>query len=74
MYGFVLYIDVVVGDVRPVKLFGIEDFFVQFFLFAILAHEFEEDRPVAMEDGIDTNGRFYGYFIEFNMILRLAGG
>lgn len=70
--GFVLWIDVVVGEVRPVKFFSIKHRTCNFLLCTIFTHYLQQDRSVAVEDFVYTFRSGEGDFVEFDMILRLT--
>ena len=73
MHRFVLGIDVVVGDVVPVKFFSVKYGFICFFIIQVFAHDFEQDGPVAVQDLIDSFSSIDCDFIELIMIHSFAG-
>ncbi len=60
MHHLVLAVDVVSGDVSVIKSFAVQFDFEQVFLCGVLAHQFEQDASIAMEDGIDAFGHAPG--------------
>lgn len=63
-----------VSDVSEVKLFTVEDGSGHFFLGAVFAHDFQEDRAIAMEDFVYTFGSFHSHFVELYVIHGFASG
>jgi hypothetical protein len=60
-------------DITEVKLFTIQDCSIDEFPRGILAHHFKKNRPISVQNLVNSLCGIHGDFIQFNMILGLAG-
>lgn len=73
MDHLILCVGMVMGDIPEVKFFTIKQCSWYFFLDTVFTHDFEEDRPIAMQDFVDTLRSIHCHFVELDVIVGLAG-